>query len=64
MSIGPEGHPSIPEEVSAEGQFNFHAPQYPKDFGPHYTFLPTYFGNMKILPSKPQGEESYPRPDH
>jgi hypothetical protein len=45
-------------------QFNFNAPRYVKDFEPHYTFLPTYFGSMKVLPPLEPGKDEYVRADH
>ncbi|KAF1839063.1 hypothetical protein BDW02DRAFT_275057 [Decorospora gaudefroyi] len=45
-------------------QFNFHAPLFPNSVEPHYTFLPTYFGNMKVLPPMPARQENYVRPEH
>ncbi|KNG48333.1 hypothetical protein DDE82_007871 [Stemphylium lycopersici] len=51
--------------VTREGkQFNFNAPLSPMAYEQSSTFLPTYFGNMKVLPKKPQGREVYPRPEH
>jgi hypothetical protein len=45
-------------------QFNFNAPRYVSDFEPHYTFLPTYFGSMKVLPRLEPGKDEYVRADH
>lgn len=50
--------------VTREGrQFNFHAPLGADTSEPHHTFLPTYFGSMKILPNMPSGQEVYARVD-
>jgi serine/threonine protein kinase len=45
-------------------QFNFHAPLNTTACESAGTFLPTYFGNMKMLPTMPYGSEEYRRPDH
>ncbi|RMZ73207.1 ankyrin repeat [Pyrenophora seminiperda CCB06] len=52
--------------VTREGaQFNFHAPLMPLTFETHDTFLSTYFGGMKVLPSIVPGKQGvYERLDH
>jgi hypothetical protein len=45
-------------------QFNFHAPLDGNAYETSGTFLPTYFGSMKPLPTLPYGREVYQRPDH
>jgi hypothetical protein len=45
-------------------QFNFNAPRYVDKFEPHYTFLPTYFGSLKVLPPLPPGGNEYVIPEH
>jgi serine/threonine protein kinase len=44
-------------------QFNFHVPLMSKTCEEHYTFLPTYFGSMRVLPRMQQGREVYARAD-
>ncbi|KAL1793641.1 hypothetical protein ACET3X_008623 [Alternaria dauci] len=46
------------------GQYNFHAPLAPKAPQTAGSFLPTYFGSMKVLPKTLDGREEYRRPDH
>lgn len=45
-------------------QCDFHAPRLPKESETRNTFLPTYFGDMNVLPQLPVGVDEYARPDH
>lgn len=45
-------------------QYVFHAPKYPKEFATRNAFLPTYFGNMEVLPRLSDGVFEYFRPEH
>ncbi|KAL6708143.1 hypothetical protein ACN47E_003327 [Coniothyrium glycines] len=45
-------------------QFVFHAPKYPESVDTAGSFLPTYFGDMKVLPRLPAGVWEHARPDH
>ncbi|KAJ4367055.1 hypothetical protein N0V83_007585 [Neocucurbitaria cava] len=42
----------------------FHAPKSYKHFETSNTFLPTYFGDMKVLPRLPAGVREHVRPNH
>ncbi|KAF2659035.1 hypothetical protein K491DRAFT_226202 [Lophiostoma macrostomum CBS 122681] len=41
-----------------------HCPQHPDDIYGVEEFLPTLFGDMDVLPPKPDGRFNYPRPTH
>ncbi|KAH7340025.1 hypothetical protein BKA66DRAFT_434926 [Pyrenochaeta sp. MPI-SDFR-AT-0127] len=45
-------------------QYVFHAPRVPQEFATRHAFLPTYFGDMKVLPQLSEGMYEYIRPDH
>lgn len=45
-------------------QFVFHAPSYPEKVESKGTFLPTYFGDMHVLPQLPTGVWEHARPEH